>query len=308
MVQHFSTLSAYCEGIAIPAPKWEDLDVRRFEDNMATVRHSMPPFRHEFYAIALKLQGQGAAQVGAFNTGEHPATVFFNSPYQVLSWDIVPDWTGSYVMFSEAFYHQWFSTMGSSTLTDRFPFLLVDQTIPLSVSPEECDSLHQTLQDIAREFSNVQLNSRAIIAHHLQVLLLKIERLYNSQRPEKTTTHHRQKDLELVSRFRSLLELSFKPNQTYGRKTPHQVQFYADQLHLHPSHLNAVIKRVTRRSASEHIYEHILLRAKSQLTQTTAPIKEIAYGLYYDYPNHFTSFFKSRTQFTPLQYRKQARR
>ncbi|MEO1436603.1 MAG: hypothetical protein AAFV80_13780, partial [Bacteroidota bacterium] len=100
---HFASISDYCRGIHISAPKFAEYDVRRFEDNMATVHQRMPQFKHEFYAIALKLEGRGYVKTGNFATETPQATVFFNSPYQILYWDIAPDWEGYYIIFSEDF-------------------------------------------------------------------------------------------------------------------------------------------------------------------------------------------------------------
>ena len=103
-LKHFSTLKEYCEGINIPPPKWELFDTRSFEANMKTVHAKMPPFKHEFYAIAIRLEGSGIVSTGNYKTDALKATVFFNSPYQILHWDIAPDWKGYYVIFSEEFY------------------------------------------------------------------------------------------------------------------------------------------------------------------------------------------------------------
>lgn len=78
-MQHFSTLYDYCNGINIAAPKWEDFDWRSFEANMKTVHHRMLPFKHEFYAIAIKMSGSGTVKVGNY-TADESTTVFFNSP------------------------------------------------------------------------------------------------------------------------------------------------------------------------------------------------------------------------------------
>ncbi|MEM9143802.1 MAG: helix-turn-helix domain-containing protein, partial [Bacteroidota bacterium] len=83
-----------------------------------------------------------------------------------------------------------------------------------------------------------------------------------------------------------------------------QVQFYADKLGLHPNHFNAIVKRITDSTASEHIYGHILSLASSQLRNTTKSVKEIAFALYYEYPNHFSKFFKTHTGQTPNQFRR----
>ncbi|MEM9835209.1 MAG: helix-turn-helix domain-containing protein, partial [Bacteroidota bacterium] len=160
-------------------------------------------------------------------------------------------------------------------------------------------------QDIEREFRHPSRDSKAIIAHYLHILLLKISgrfRQLSTDTAQKNT--QRAKDIAIVNRFKSLLELSFRADRTYTTSSPHQVQYYADMVHLHPSHFNAVIKRITDIPASEHIQQHVLGLAKLKLAQTTDSVKEIAFALHYPYPNHFTNFFKKRTKLTPTQFRK----
>lgn len=277
---------------------------------MKSVHHQMPPFKHEFYAIAIKLSGGGTVKVGNFETSEQEAVVFFNSPYQILSWDIPPDWQGYYVIFSEDFYRSIIhSARGTSTakrLTETFPFLLMDNTIPMEIDAEEQEVFLKIFLDIKQEFDALTLSSKEIIAHYVHILLLKINRLYQKYAkdvaPVNTQTQ-RSKDIEIVNRFKNLLEIDFRPGKNYTTSTPHQVQHYAQILNLHPSHFNAIVKRITDVPVSEHIQNHILALAKSRLSQTAASIKEIAYDLYYPYPNHFTNFFRKRMKMTPSQYR-----
>ena len=301
-MKHFSTLEEYCSGINISPPKWEHFDIRRFEDNMKTVHHQMHKFKHEFYAIAVKIDGGGYASTGNYSTKDLTATVFFNSPYQIISWDIVPDWKGYYIIFSEEFYRR---TLSRKRITEDFQFLLIDNTIPMSVSDAEAELYAKLFSDIHFEYDLDKKTSKDIIANYLNILLYKVERLYSANKDSQTITQNeRAADLNLVSRFKTQLELSLQPDKNYEDAHPHQVQFYADKLNLHPNHFNAVVKRITDKSASEHIYLHILSLAKSRLKNTNLSIKEIAFGLYYEYPNHFASFFKSRMEQTPSQYRK----
>ena len=60
-MKNFKSIKEYCEAIHISPPKYEQFDVRSFEENMPTVIHQMLPFRHAFYAIALKIGGEGKA-------------------------------------------------------------------------------------------------------------------------------------------------------------------------------------------------------------------------------------------------------
>ncbi len=81
----FKRIVDYCEAINISPPKHPHFDIRKFEDNMPTVIGEMKPFRHEFYAIAIKAEGDGIVVSGHHAQFPQGATVFFNSPFQILS-------------------------------------------------------------------------------------------------------------------------------------------------------------------------------------------------------------------------------
>ncbi len=301
-MQHFTTLDAYCNGIGISKPLWEAFDIRSFQENMGSVKNQMPPFKHEFYAVAIKLEGGGFAKTGNYSTEGKKATVFFNSPYQILQWNIAPNWEGFYVIFSEDFYR---GILSKRRLTEDFQFLLIDNAIPMDIGDEEATLFTKLFQDIYKEHRANAKHAEEIIRHYLHIVLHKVSRLYDrSVKGEAVTTTQRNQDLTIVSRFKTLLDLAFRPGQHYENLLPNQVQYYADKLNLHPNHFNAVIKRITDNSASDLIYNHILNLAKSQLTNTDKSVKEIAFELYYNYPNHFANFFKSRMNMTPSQYRK----
>ncbi len=300
-VLHFDTLKGYCKGINIAPPKWTDFDVRTFGANMKTVHHKMPPFKHEFYAIALKLAGEGYAKTGNFSTEELESTLFFNSPYQILQWDIAPNWNGLYVIFSEEFYRK---PHHKNRITEHFPFLLSDHSIPLKIPGNEIALFQKIIEDILHEFRLEQPNCRLVIQSYLEILLLKTARLFQDQFEENTIKkEERNSDIRMVGRFKTLIEESFQPSKSYDGKSPHQVQFYAEKMHVHPNHLNSVIRRITDTPASELIQKHMLSLAKSRLKNTNLSIKEIAFELHYNYPNHFANFFKKQLGVTPNQYR-----
>ena len=262
----------------------------------------MPPFKHEFYALALKLEGGGSVTTGNHIASDFEATVFFNSPYQILHWDIAPDWEGYYVIFSEDFINQ----EGSPTqLTQRFPFLLNDNTYPLAPNEQEKAELLRVFQNLYLEHQQDAIHQEGVIRHYIQILLLLTARLFNKYAPKNYgNTTQRDNDLNTVSRFKALIETAFYPDQNHGAASPHQVQFYAEHLLIHPNHLNALVKRITTHSASDLIQQHLLSLAKSKLQNTQLSVKEIAYELYFSYPNHFSAFFKKSTGMTPISYRK----
>src|SRR4028118_2165211 len=98
-MQHATTIAEYCQIINIPPPRLAHFDLRRFADNMLTVNQRQEPFRHEFYAVALRRHGSNQQVMGQ----PLAANIFFNTPYQLTSWDIRPDWQGWYILFDEEF-------------------------------------------------------------------------------------------------------------------------------------------------------------------------------------------------------------
>jgi len=159
-VKHFKTIEAYCNAIQIPSPKQSFFDVRSFEENMKTVVAKMEPFKHEFFAIAIKVEGSGKAITGHHTNFPEGATVFFNTPFQLVSWDILPDWKGYYIMFSKEFIAS--SKYLQKLLTD-FPFLKIDQSLPFAVQPEEVSKLLSVFEVIYEENNQLREDANDII-------------------------------------------------------------------------------------------------------------------------------------------------
>lgn len=94
-------------------------------------------------------------------------------------------------------------------------------------------------------------------------------------------------------RFRKLLKSNFKKMK--------KVKEYAELMNLSERSLNEMVKRNSGRSASEVIYNQIIMEAK-RLLRTGISIKETGYELNFDDPAHFSKFFKSKTSLSPKDF------
>lgn len=304
-MKHFKTINEYCQGINIDPPRHPHFDIRCFEDTMKTVHQKMPPFRHEFYAIAIKEAGGGKAITGQFSDFPEGITLFFNTPFQVLSWDIDPNWKGYYLMFSQDFIAQ--SNILASIL-NLFPFLKIDKSVPLTITGKESGNTRAVFEKIWEEYHGVEADKFQVIEAEVYLLLTLVKRLFEKQ-VDKDIAQLSTKaaDLKLLSRYQTLIQTSFYPEaKPDPASNLHSPSYYAKKLHVHPNHLNAIVKSVSGITALAHIHKFILALAKSYLAQTDWPVKEIAYTLHFDSPNNFSSFFKKNTGHTPLSYRAQA--
>ncbi len=302
-MRHFKTISEYCKGINISSPKHPHFDIRSFEENMSTVHKQMPAFRHEFYAIAIKADGDGKVVSGQFSDFPDGASLFFNTPFQLLSWNIIPNWKGYYVMFSQDFIAQ------SNVLTqilDLFPFLKMDKSIPFNIPMEQVNNILSIYENIWHEYNGHASDKFRLVEAQVFLLLSYVKRLFEEQvDSELAKSSLRAADLKLLSRYQTLIQTSFYPDaslETFSNL--HSTSYYAQKLSVHPNHLNAVVKKITGITALHHIHNHLSSLSKSYLAQTDWSIKEIAYALHFDSPNNFSSFFKKNTGTTPLAYRK----
>jgi len=301
-MQHFKTITKYCQAINISQPKHTHFDIRSFDENMPTVIQKMSTFRHEFYAIAIKVEGKGKAISGHFQDFPEGASIFFNSPFQLLSWDIAPDWQGYYLVFSQDFL---VNSKYLQNLLQEFPFLKIDKSIPFQIEAKDLDTILNIYKNIYQEYYENNQDKFQLIEAQLLLLLNYVRRYFNKQvKAEEINEVLRKADLKLLSRFQNLIETSFYPDaklETFANI--HSPSYYAEKLNIHPNHLNAVVKEITGQTASKHIQNHILQLAKSYLLQSNLSVKEIAYTLYFDSPNNFSTFFKKHTQMTALKYR-----
>lgn len=290
-----TTLYDYCKEVNIPPPKHSCFDIRRFEDKVKTENKQQAPIRHEFYAIAIRHVGENKSVNG------YPlnANMFFNSPYQVVSWDVLPNWKGWYIMFDHDFLTQ--NPVWKNFIID-YPFFRLDKSIPFDLPPEAIKIAENIFESIYLEYHSDHEDKFQFIHSYTTLLLLLTRRHFNKLAiSDKAPTQNRSADILLLSRFQALIERSLVSNEDGNEAR--QPSFYAGKLNIHTNHLNAVVKRITGKTAGALIANALVSYAKSLLRQTNLSIKEVAFQLHFKEPSHFTFFFKKNTGLTPHEYK-----
>jgi AraC family transcriptional activator of pobA len=145
--------------------------------------------------------------------------------------------------------------------------------------------------------ANTQAPGRrlAMRSHFLSVLvsLLRVSALQNTTGPSTPD-----RDFELVMRYRAELEEFFRSEKT--------LTYYASALGVSPQRLNAACKARAGRTASEVLYERIIVEAKRSLLYTEMTVAEIGHAIGYDDPAYFNRFFSHRVGMPPGTYRAEA--
>lgn len=84
----------------------------------------------------------------------------------------------------------------------------------------------------------------------------------------------------------------------------HQVDFYAQELHITPHYLTVIIKRLTGQTVSDLIFQLIFSEAKLLLQNPDINIQQIAEQLNFSDQSAFGKFFKRKSGVSPKEYRK----
>ncbi|MCB2409077.1 helix-turn-helix domain-containing protein [Hymenobacter lucidus] len=109
---------------------------------------------------------------------------------------------------------------------------------------------------------------------------------------------------EITADFLHLIDLHLA-DIVAGRATEMlEIRDFADQLHIHPTHLSNTIKLTTGHSPCYFFEARIMDLAREQLLNPARSVADVAAGLTFD-PSNFTKFFKRFAGVTPKQYREQ---
>ena len=159
--------------------------------------------------------------------------------------------------------------------------------------------LENCLHNIRHELQHaIDRHSRTLIVSNIEMFLNYCVRFYDRQFITRSDVAGK----DILARFERTLDdyfLSDKP-QTEGLPT---VQYCAQELHLSANYFGDLVKRLTGKTAQEHIRLRLIDAAKERIADPARSIAEVAYELGFKYPAHFTRLFKNVVGCTPNRYR-----
>lgn len=251
------------------------------------------PHKHNFYIVLIFTRGRGTHTID-FKTYEvAPNTVFFMMPGQVHSWELSEDADGFVLFFTSEFY----LTEFPNRKLYNFPFFnaLLQKTI-LQVTAEELQELNPLLHYLQQDYCHKGPKREEILCCYLEILLIKLSRIYLQKAPEKARANN---ELALLQFFDNALEKHFKEHQP--------VSFYAEKLNVTARHLNDICKKALGKTTNELIQDRSKLEAQRLLVHSELTSSQIAAELGYFDNTYFFRFFKKHTGVTPEQFRNQNR-
>ena len=270
----------------------KDLYVNSFSNHLELNKKLIDkPHSHNFYLCVLFTEGFGKHEIDFNSYQVNPGKVFFLKPGQTHSWQFDTKPEGFIFFHSQEFYEIKFL---DHTL-HSFPFYYSNQNPPfLELSPLKMDVLKLKFEEVYAEYQQQNLLRELKIINLINSIYIDLTRAYTADvNLEKLVSPSYSMILENLE---NLIHQHF-----YKEKLP---KFYSDQLNITTKHLNRVVKKALNKTTSQLISERIILESKRLIIHSGNNLAAIAETLQFSDYAYFSRFFKSKTGFTPMDFRK----
>ncbi len=252
-------------------------------------QHVSTPHRHSFYQI-IWFKKPGRHYID-YETIDHEAdTIFFINRNQIHYF--CNDSPNEGYLFH---FNDYFISRGKEDLMDRFSLSLFNEigSSYLNLAEQDIRKINLLTSFIESEILNREVNYKEQIYHYFQNILFQIERLQklNGKLDIETNSNHK-----LAVEFKKLI---FKEIENF-----HSIDYFANTLGTNTKTLTEVSKETLLDTPANIIRHSKILEAKRRLSNRSACIKEVAYGLGFEDPTYFTKYFKKGTGFTPREFQK----
>lgn len=250
-----------------------------------------------FYLVLLKDVQCGDLRYGKNTYDYQEGTLIFIAPGQMIGSDGGEEWyqpKGHGIVFHPDLIKG--TPLGRHM--DDYTFFSYNVNEALHVSERERHLVLDSFSKIKYELEHaVDKHSKTLITDNIELLLNYCVRFYDRQ---FITREYSNKGI--LERFETMLNEFFSSEKPLEIGLP-SVSYCAGEFNLSPNYFGDLIKKETGKSALEFIQLKLIDVAKERIFDPNKSVSEIAYGLGFKYPQHFTRVFKQRVGVSPQEYR-----
>ncbi len=265
----------------------------------AACRPNHITLRYGVYALWLKNGIQCTLHYGRRKYDYQEGTIVSFAPGQVVRVDMTEEQQHSTshalgLLFSPDLLYG--TPLGKAIM--GYHFFDYDSAESLHLSERERAMFTDTLNSIRYEMEQpVDKHSQTILTDRIKLILDYCQRFYDRQ----FITRHKENS-DILSSFEQNIKAYFEQGKALQDGLP-SVGYFADKACLSPGYFGDLIRRETGMTAQLYIQQHILALSKQLLLDQSKSITQVADHLGFQYPQHFSRFFKKLAGMTPKEYR-----
>jgi len=250
-----------------------------------------------FYTVFLKDIKCGDLRYGKNTYDYQEGTLVFIAPGQVVTVENKGDLyqpKGYALVFHPDMIHG----MSLGKHIHDYTFFNYQSNEALHVSERERKIVLDCFSKIEYELEHaIDKHSKQLIVSNIELFLDYCIRFYDRQFITRDSVHK-----SILERFENLLNKYFLSDKPQENGLP-SVAYCAKEMNLSPNYFGDLIKKETGISAQEYIQAKVIDVAKERVFDQNKSISQIAYGLGFKYPQHFTRLFKQKVGYSPNEYR-----
>jgi AraC family transcriptional activator of pobA len=263
------------------------------------VDESRIPHHHVlgFYKIAYKPKLNGKLKYGQSYYDFDEGGLLFASPGQVIGSNdndisacseytllIHPDFFLGYPLAKNIRQYGFFSYSTNETL---------------HLSEDEKVTIFEIFKMIEKELaSRIDDFSQDVVISQIELLLNYANRFYKRQFITRKAVNH-----DLLQKLEEILDHYFTNKTSLSQGLP-TVGYLAEHVNLSPSYLSDMLRSLIGQNAQQYIHDKLIEKAKENLSTTNLTVQEVAYGLGFEHSQSFSKLFKTKTNLSPLAFRR----
>ncbi|MDB5150468.1 MAG: Helix-turn-helix protein [Mucilaginibacter sp.] len=181
----------------------------------------------------------------------------------------------------------------------QYGFFSYSANEALHLSDKEKATIISIFKIIEEELnSRIDDFSQDVIISQIELLLNYANRFYKRQFITRKAANN-----DLLQKLEGILDGYFADERSLSLGVP-TVQYLSEKLNISPSYLSDMLRSLTGQNAQQHIHNKLIEKAKEKLSTTSLSVSEVAYELGFEHPQSFSKLFKTKTNLSPLEFRR----
>jgi len=297
--QRIKTISEFHRLNNLEKPEHPLVSVIDFESIRHLPTDGSISFTRDFYSIGLKKNFNAKMKYGQQQYDFDEGIMTFMAPGQVLRIEAQNEETVKHSGWLLLFHPDFLLHTSLAKAIKQYQYFSYAVNEALHLSAKEEAVIVGIIRNVEQEYrSAIDHFSQDVIIAQLELLMTYAERFYHRQFITRKVSNH-----QILSRLDDVLN-DYLNSEVLAKQGLPTVGYIAEKLHLSPSYLSGMLKTLTGQSTQHLLYDKLMEIAKERLSTTSLTVSEIAYELGFDHSQSFSRLFKSKTNLSPLDFRK----
>ncbi len=295
----FDSISNAHQAMGLPKPLHPLISLINSSDNRADVTPPLGPHVLNFYKISYKPKLSRKLKYGQGYYDFDEGGLLFASPNQIIGAGNDDDTnTRECSLYTLLIHPDFLLSYPLAKKIKQYGFFSYSANEALHLSDKEKATIISIFNIVEEELnSRIDDFSQDVIISQIELLLNYANRFYKRQFITRKAVSN-----NLLQKLEEILDGYFNNNKSLSQGVP-TVQYLSEHLNISPSYLSDMLRSLTGQNAQQHIHNKLIEKAKEKLSATGLSVSEIAYELGFEHPQSFSKLFKTKTSFSPLEFR-----